>query len=72
MDEAGEGMEIGAILTVDYLGAESAAVIRVSEKRLISLLWLGSLLALVGGCIAIIRRSGENRRILRAGEKRAQ
>jgi len=66
MEKPGEGMEIGALLRVNYPGAAPAWVISVSEKPLIGLLWLGSLFALAGGCIAIIRRTGENKRILKA------
>ncbi|MDO8684554.1 MAG: cytochrome c biogenesis protein CcsA [Armatimonadota bacterium] len=61
--EGGE-MQVGAVLSVNYPGASPSAVIEVSIKKLISLLWLGSILALLGGSIAIFRRVRENRKIL--------
>lgn len=61
-------MKIAAKLTVDYPGAMPRAYIGFSVKNLISLFWLGSLLVLVGGTVAIVRRVGENKKILTAGE----
>jgi len=62
-------MKMSALLEVDYPGAVQSAVVDVTENRLISLLWLGSILALLGGVIALIRRAGENRRIAAAGRE---
>ncbi|MDO8589007.1 MAG: cytochrome c biogenesis protein CcsA [Armatimonadota bacterium] len=67
----GSGMQVGARIALAYPGIGSSAVVEVSIKKLIILLWIGSALALLGGVIAIIRRVGENRKILGAGEGEA-
>lgn len=62
----GGNNQYGAKITVDYPGVTAAAVLEVSVKRFISLLWLGAILTLCGGGIAIVRRVGENRKLLSA------
>ncbi|HOP81445.1 MAG TPA: hypothetical protein PLZ21_12845, partial [Armatimonadota bacterium] len=62
----GTGTEV-ALLGVDIENEQAAlsitptsAVIDVSVKPFISLLWIGSVLALIGGCIAVWRRMAES------------
>ncbi|MDO8587926.1 MAG: cytochrome c biogenesis protein CcsA [Armatimonadota bacterium] len=63
-EAAGGDTSVGASLSVDYPGAKATAVLYVSVKRLISLIWIGSALMLIGGTIAIIRRCNENRKLV--------
>lgn len=55
------GTSYGALLRVDYPGAKPFAVLDVSVKPLISLIWTGSIITLLGGLVAMVRRSGEAR-----------
>lgn len=52
-------MTAGVNVGVKGRGLTDVAVIRVATKPLISLLWLGAVLMLVGGTLAIVRRRSE-------------
>ena len=55
-------MSVGAVLAVDYPGAKPSAEVEISIKHFVSLIWIGSILVLMGGVMAVIRRSGDNRK----------
>lgn len=55
-------MTVGADLRVSGQNITEKAIISVSKKPLISLLWIGLVLVFTGGVLAIIRRRSENLR----------
>lgn len=58
--DTGANMTVGATLAVTGPGLDETAVISVSRKPMIWLVWLGSALIILGGIAALLRRRAEN------------
>ncbi|MCL5104525.1 MAG: cytochrome c biogenesis protein CcsA [Armatimonadetes bacterium] len=60
-EEGHMGNSVGASLTVAGPGIKETAIIEVTTKPLIWLLWVGTVLMIVGGLVATWRRSAESK-----------